>query len=149
MLTDRADEAHAVHPHFRTLLGSRAALAHRARRVVVLLAFCGAAAPLSSAFGPVWASQAVTEASSTLHRARMAKAHRLAPYEYWLASAYVDKAKRTEGYSEFEAAERFAKEAKVLADKAIDEATQEERRQELLQQRLKLRDATPAPGGVK
>ncbi|MEZ4265176.1 MAG: DUF4398 domain-containing protein [Myxococcota bacterium] len=145
MLTDRADEAHAVHPHFPTPSGSRVALA---RRVVVALALCGFGALASSACGPVWASQAVSEASTALQQARLAKAHRLAPYEYWLASSYVDKAKRTEGYSEFDAAERFAKEAKVLAEKAVDQAAQEERRQELLQQRLKLRDAKPATGGT-
>lgn len=138
-----------MHSLFRTLLGSRAAHTRRARRVVLVLAFCGVAALLPSACGPVWASQAVSEASSALQRARLAKAHRLAPYEYWLASSYVDKAKRTEGYSEFDAAERFAKEAKVLAEKAIDQAAQEERRQELLQERLKLRDAPPAPGAAK
>ncbi len=117
--------------------------------MVLTLAFFGAVAAGTSGCGAVWASQAVGEASTALQRARLAKAHRLAPYEYWLASAYVDKAKRTEGYSEFDAAERFAKEAKVLAEKAVDQAAQEERRQELLQQRLKLRDGTPASGGAK
>ncbi|MCB9727578.1 MAG: DUF4398 domain-containing protein [Deltaproteobacteria bacterium] len=107
------------------------------------------ASSLLGACGPVWATEAVSAASTALDDARRVRAHRLAPYEYWLAASYVDKAKRCEGYSEFDGAERFAREAKELAAKAADQAAQEERRQQLLQQRLKLRDSSTPPGGSK
>jgi hypothetical protein len=149
MITVRADEAHAVHSLSSTPPGASAARPRSWRRVALGVALGVVCAVGTAGCGAVWASQAVSEAQAALDQARVLKAHRLAPYDYWLAASYVDKAKRTEGYSEYEGATRFANEAKALAQKAIDEAAQAERRQDLLQQRLQLRDAAPAPGAAK
>ena len=65
--------------------------------------------------------------------AEKAKAHELAPYSYWLAVSYLEKAKLTEGYSEFSASEDFALQAAQYATSCIDEAEQALERQKLLE----------------
>lgn len=94
--------------------------------------------------GPVNASSAVGDAETWLDEARKARAHRLAPYTFWLSVSYLQKAKVTEGYAEYEAAEKFAVKAREFAERATVEAKEERERQQILQERLKGRKS---PGG--
>ncbi len=91
----------------------------------------------ASGCGPVNANTAVNDAETWLDEAKKARAHRLAPYSYWLAVSYLQKAKVTEGYSEFQAAEEFALRAREHAENATKEAREERERQQILQERLK------------
>jgi hypothetical protein len=87
---------------------------------------------LGSACGPVTASTAVGKAEAAIKAAEKSVSHDLAPYSYWLAVSYLEKAKLTEGYSEFAASEDFAKQAQSYALDCVDEAEQERARQKLL-----------------
>lgn len=87
--------------------------------------------------GPIAASSAVGEAEETLEAARLARAHRLAPYTYWLSVSYLNKAKLLEGYSEFEQAEDYAELSKEFAAQAGEEAKEEALRQNVLQERIR------------
>ena len=86
-----------------------------------------------AACGPMTASTAVGQAESAIKAAESVKAHELAPYSYWLAVSYLEKAKLTEGYSEFSASEDFALQAAQYAITCIDEAEQAQARQKLLE----------------
>ncbi len=107
-------------------------LSSRARILVSLLMLLlfGAA---ESACGPIAASTAVGQAEEAIKQAEVAKAHELAPYSYWLAVSYLEKAKLTEGYSEFSASEDFALQSAQYAINCIDEAEQAMARQKLLE----------------
>ena len=93
-----------------------------------------------AACGPVTASTAVGQAEAAIKEAERAKAHELAPYSYWLAVSYLEKAKLTEGYSEFSASEDFALQAAQYAITCIDEAEQALARQKLLEMNTQGRD---------
>ena len=97
----------------------------------------------ASGCAAVGASTAVARAEAAIKGAERVKAHELAPYSYWLADSYLRKAKLTEGYSEFKASERFAKQAARFARQCIDEAEQERARQKLREERTRGR-AIPA-----
>lgn len=88
---------------------------------------------LGSACGPLTASTAVGKAEAAIKIAERSDSHDLAPYSYWLAVSYLEKAKLTEGYSEFAASEDFAKQARTYAMDCVDEAEQERARQKLLE----------------
>lgn len=86
------------------------------------------------------ASSAVHEAETQLHHARKVRADKFAPYYYYMAHSLLVKAKLTEGYSEFGAAEQYGIRAKDLAVKAASEARENRLREKILNQRLKERD---------
>ncbi|MGM0574811.1 MAG: DUF4398 domain-containing protein [Myxococcota bacterium] len=88
---------------------------------------------------PIHASHAIDDAETRMEEARRADAPHLAPYPWWLARAYLDKAKRTEGYAEHEGARELAREAAVHFEQATNQARQERKRQELRKQRLQKR----------
>ena len=90
-----------------------------------------------SGCAPLNASTAIREAEAHMEKARTAGADKAAPYEYYLARAYLIKAKRTEGYSEFGIAEQYGLQAKDYALKAISEARENMARQKILNQRLR------------
>ncbi len=92
---------------------------------------------ISPACGPIAASSAVGEAEESLAAAQLARAHRLAPYTFWLSASYLNKAKLLEGYSEFEQAEEYAELAAEFASKATEEANEESLRQRVLQERIR------------
>ena len=107
-------------------------LSFSARTAVISLSlflFCG----VGAGCGPVTASTAVGKAEAAIKEAERAKAHEMAPYSYWLAVSYLEKAKLTEGYSEFSASEDFALQAAEYAIACIDEAEQALERQKLLE----------------
>lgn len=79
------------------------------------------------------AGTAVGQAEAAIKQAEQANAHELAPYSYWLAVSYLEKAKLTEGYSEFSASEDFALQAAQYAITCVDEAEQALARQKLLE----------------
>lgn len=107
-------------------------LSFRARTVLISVLFFLVGA-VGTACGPVTASTAVGTAEAAIKKAERAKAHELAPYSYWLAVSYLEKAKLTEGYSEFSASEDFADQATQYAMACIDEAEQALARQKLLE----------------
>lgn len=89
-----------------------------------------------SGCAPLNASTAIREAEAHMDKARAAGADKAAPYEYFLARAYLIKAKRTEGYSEFGIAEQYGLQAKDYALKAMSEARENLLRQKILNERL-------------
>jgi hypothetical protein len=68
--------------------------------------------------GPVQSTGRISEAEVDFERARVAKAHERAPYEYYSAKYYLHKAKEEWGYSDFEAAYDYARKAKKAARSA-------------------------------
>ena len=85
-------------------------------------------------------TSAIREASTQLEVAERNRADKYAPYSYYMAHSFLHKAKLTEGYSEFGAAEEYARRAKDLANRAAVEARENRLRQKILNQRLKQRD---------
>ena len=92
------------------------------------------------ACSPMVSSSAIREASTQLEVAERNRADKYAPYLYYMAHSFLFKAKLTEGYSEFGAAEQYALRAKDLASRASVEARENRLRQKILNQRLKQRD---------
>lgn len=86
---------------------------------------------------PLNASSAIGDAEDQLEKAKKEGADKNAPYEYYLAWSYLVKAKKTEGYSEFGAAEKYAVRARDLAKKAITEGRENMLRQKILNERLR------------
>jgi hypothetical protein len=68
--------------------------------------------------GPVQSTGRISEAKVDFERARVAKAHEKAPYEYYSAKYYLHKAEEEWGYSDFEAAYDYALKAKKAARSA-------------------------------
>lgn len=94
-----------------------------------------------SACGPIQVSSAVGDAEEAIEAALIADAQINARYEYWMAVLYLEKAKRVDGRAEYEAASELAVESLNYAKAAVEQAAKEKKRQELLQERLKARDA--------
>ena len=92
------------------------------------------------ACSPMASTSAIREASTQLEVAERNRADKYAPYLYAMAHSFLHKAKLTEGYSEFGAAEEYARRAKDLANRAAVEARENRLRQKILNQRLKQRD---------
>ena len=107
-------------------------LSFRARTCLLSLFLC-LFVGVAAGCGPVTASTAVGKAEAAIKQAERAKAHELAPYSYWLAVSYLEKAKLTEGYSEFSASDDFATQAAQYAVACMDEAQQALERQKLLE----------------
>ena len=117
------------------------ALRKKTRMKVCRLVLFGALwAFLIGGCAPMNASSAIREAETQLDGAQKARADKYAPYLYFMAHSYLEKAKLTEGYSEFGAAEQYGLRAKDLAAKASTEARENRLRQKILNQRLKQRD---------
>lgn len=68
--------------------------------------------------GPVLYVSDVVEAEAGLERAREAKAGRLAPFEYYSALAYLDKAREQAVDGQYEDAIRFARVSRVYGERA-------------------------------
>lgn len=100
---------------------------------------------LFSACGPIQVSSAVGDAEEAIEAALIADAQINARYEYWMAVLYLDKAKRVDGRAEYEAASDLANQSLSFAKAAVEQAAKEKKRQELLQERLKARDARERP----
>ncbi len=75
--------------------------------------------------GPVRSTQAISKAEVEFERARVAGAHKKAPYEYYSAKQYLHKAKEEWGYSEFEPALDFADQAERAAESARRKAKED------------------------
>jgi hypothetical protein len=94
-----------------------------------------------AACGPIQVASAVGDAEDAIEAALTADAQINAQYEYWMAVLYLDKAKRVDGRAEYEAASDLANEALAFAKAAVEQSAKEKMRQQVLQQRLKARDA--------
>lgn len=110
-----------------------------ARSLGVVAALLG----LLSACAPLNASTAIREAETHMDQARRQNADTYAPYEYYSALAYLTKAKKTEGYSEFGIAEQYGVKAKELAIKALAQARDNRMKQKLLKERTQTPGAQP------
>ncbi len=73
--------------------------------------------------GPTKSTTALVQARSAIRRAEDADAKKKHPYELTLAHEYYVKAKEEAGYSQFEIAEKLAKQAIEYARVASGEAT--------------------------
>ncbi len=69
--------------------------------------------------GPVQSTSGISSAEGSLERARVHDAEEYSPYEYYRAQHYLYKAKEEWGYSNFETARNYAREARRAADAAI------------------------------
>ena len=68
--------------------------------------------------GPITASQALTKAQTAIDQAKGAQADEKAPYEYFSALQYFDKAREEEGYSDYQACIDLAVKALEHAEKS-------------------------------
>ncbi len=75
--------------------------------------------------GPVTATAGISDAEYALERARVADADQSAPYEYYTARHFLQKAKEEWGYSDFQAAADYAEESKKSADAALLKAKED------------------------
>lgn len=75
--------------------------------------------------GPVISTKRIADAETAVERARVADAHERAPYEYYLAEEYLHKAKEEWGYSDFQASERYATEARRQAERSLTKAKED------------------------
>ena len=98
-----------------------------------------------TACGPIQVAASVGDAEDAIEQALQADAQINARYEYWMAVLYLDKAKRIDGRAEYQAASELANEAMAFAKAAVEQAAKEKMRQQVLQQRLKARDALERP----
>ena len=73
--------------------------------------------------GPTKSTTALVQARSAIRHAEDADAAKKHPYELTLAHEYYVKAKEEAGYSQFEIAEKLAKQASEYAHVASGEAT--------------------------
>ncbi|MBM4353804.1 MAG: hypothetical protein FJ109_08405 [Deltaproteobacteria bacterium] len=87
--------------------------------------------------GPIQALTATSRGKESLYKARLADAHVLVPdgryitpaqYQYQLAVLYLEKSKELQGFSKFQAAERYGAQAAALGKKSIANREEEERR---------------------
>lgn len=83
----------------------------------------GALLALVGGCTPMHAATAVEEAEKAVHDAQRAGAEDDAPYGYWMAKAYLSKAKRLEGHAAYVDAEEIAREATELARKAAESSS--------------------------
>lgn len=92
---------------------------------------------LVASCGPINAVVATSRAKDSMYKAQLAKAHELKPgqryvtsaqYQYQLALLCVDKSKQLQGFAKYQAAEEYSEEAAALAEKAILNMTEQERR---------------------
>ena len=86
-------------------------------RLITLLAIITACA-WSMACGPAQSTVVINEAEVALERAMLAGAEKKAPYEYYSATEYLEKAKEEWAYSDFEAALDYAALSKQFSEEA-------------------------------
>ena len=111
------------------------------RRVLSLVALASLLLLGAVGCAPLNASTAISEAESAQEQAKTAGAHKNAPYEYFMARAYLIKAKRADGYSEFNIAQVFGNRSRELFVKSVMQARENLMRLKVLQKR------TQRPGG--
>lgn len=70
--------------------------------------------------GPVQSTSGISQAEAAVERARVHDADEYSPYEYRRAELYLYKAKHQWGYSNFEAARDYSRQARRAASAAID-----------------------------
>lgn len=89
------------------------------RRTWMMSVLC-LTALVASGCGPVLYTINVAPASSSVEQARLAEAPTRAPYEYYLAQAYLDKAREEAAEANYQDAMHFAELAEDNATRAID-----------------------------
>ena len=80
---------------------------------------------VSGCYGPVTSTKRIMDAETALERSRVADAPERAPYEYYMADELLYKAKEEWGYSDFQAAERYAEEARRQAERSLTKAKED------------------------
>ena len=98
------------------------------RRVQVLasgLLVLAAMVASTGCFGPITATSELANAEAAIERARIADAHERAPHEYYTAENYLLKAKEEWGYSDFQASDRYAAQARKAAERALTKAKED------------------------
>jgi hypothetical protein len=70
--------------------------------------------------GPLIYSVTASQAKSALRQAEAAKAEVRDPYNYWRASAFLEKAKEEASYSDYQPAIKYSRIAKQSAKKAVE-----------------------------
>jgi len=104
-------------------------------RLSVIGLLCAVA--LLASCGPINAVVATSQANDNLYKAQLARAHELKPgqkyitpaqYEYLLALLFVDKSKELQGFAKYQSAEEFSEKAAALAEAAIKNMGEQERR---------------------
>ena len=88
----------------------------------LLLVSCGL---LTGCFGPITSTKKIMDAETAVERSRVADAHERAPYEYHMAEELLRKAKEEWGYSDFQAADRYAAEARRQAERSLTKAKED------------------------
>jgi len=76
-------------------------------------------------FGPITATSELANAEAAIERARIADAHERAPHEFYTAENYLVKAKEEWGYSDFQASDRYAAQARKAAERALTKAKED------------------------
>ena len=107
------------------------------RRALTLVALASLLLIEGAGCAPLNASTAISEAESAQDQAKTAGAHKNAPYEYFMARAYLIKAKRADGYSEFNIAQVFGNRARELFVKSVLQSRENLMRLKVLQKRTK------------
>jgi hypothetical protein len=102
----------------------------------VLLVLVG---PALYGCGPIQASSAVGDAKEAIERATVSRANEFARFPFHMAQNYLDKAKELEGYSEYAAAERFARRAEELANQSVLESKKWQWHKSRLEKELRAR----------
>jgi hypothetical protein len=85
-----------------------------------LLALGAVAALATEACGPIGYTVNILEATSTVEEAHQAGAESTAPYEYFYASSYLDKAREEAGRAEYQSAMEMANVAQEYGTRARD-----------------------------
>ncbi len=85
-------------------------------------ALCALALLATAGCGPIQSTSALIDADVQLEAARAAGAETQATYEYTAARVYLEKARETQGRSQYEASTRFAQKAATLARTAQQKA---------------------------
>ncbi len=80
--------------------------------------------------GPIQSTAALIDADVAIESARAAGAPQTSPYEFNAAEAYLQKAREVSGYSQYEAATKFAVTARDLAGEARKNAIAASNREE-------------------
>lgn len=90
---------------------------HLSLRLVIAL---GALAAISAGCNPILYTMHVGAASHSVEEARLADAPDHAPYEYYLADAYLDKSREEAAQGQYQDARRFASVAEENGVKGRD-----------------------------
>jgi hypothetical protein len=77
---------------------------------------------VSAGCGPVTTASTISDAMRDLDEANSVDAKRRAPYEYTRAHELLAKAKELEGHGMFESASGYARQSRMMSEKAIDVA---------------------------